>query len=58
MTDEPSKWTLQSFLQQLNAQEPKTDFPLWKALELVKFARTEMRERLLNNLFYEEDIVK
>ncbi len=31
-------YTLQSFLEKLNAKEPKTQFPLFKAMELCRFA--------------------
>ncbi len=31
-------YTLQAFLEKLNAKEPKTQFPLFKAIEICKFA--------------------
>jgi len=33
-----SEDTLYAFLEKLNAKEPKTEFPLFKAMEICKFA--------------------
>lgn len=40
----PNKMTLQAYLEWINAQEPKTDFPLWKAMDMAKYLTERLNE--------------
>ena len=57
---QPSKFTFQAYLKYLNDLEPKSDFALWKAVDLARFVRTEqwnflMRETLMCWLSRQEE---
>jgi len=40
----PPTMTFQAHLEWLNKQEPKTDFPLWKAMEIARRSKSEVGE--------------
>jgi len=49
------KYTFQSYLEHLNRLTPESGFPLWKAVELGKFVRSQMKEDIKGWLDYPED---